>query len=168
MEFRKATRADLPALMTIIDEAIQLLKSQGSPQWQHGYGPSIEKITQDIQMQTLYVLAEQEILALGALIPGVDPVYTAIEEGSWEGTGPYLSIHRVAVSQKAAGRGLAKQLLRSLIEESRQQGITDVRIDTHEQNQGMQKAILSTGFIYRGSVHFPIPDGKRRAYQNNW
>lgn len=165
MDFRKATIEDLPEIMVIIQDAIESLRQQGSPQWQNGYGPSEEKIQHDIQENSLYVLSDGQILALAALIEGEDPVYTAIEEGQWQESAAYLSIHRVAVAKKATGRGIAQQLLRYLIEESKVRKISDIRIDTHELNRGMQKAILKTGFTYRGIVYFPIPDGKRLAYQ---
>ncbi|EOT28859.1 GNAT family N-acetyltransferase [Enterococcus saccharolyticus] len=164
MRFRLATIEDLPSLMSIINDAIQVLHEQGSPQWQNGYGPNEEKLRKDIEAKTMYVLEESTILALGALIPGIDPVYTAIE-GTWEGGSSYMSIHRIAVAKQASGKGLAKTLLQHLVMESQKQGISDVRIDTHALNKGMQKAILDTGFHYRGVVYFPIPDGKRYAYQ---
>lgn len=165
MEFRRATMADLPALMVIVQEAIELLKQQGSPQWQNGYGPTQEKISKMIQKQEMYVLEDQIIVAMGALVHGIDPVYTAIEEGEWQGDAPYISIHRVAVARQFTGKGLAKKILELLVNEAKKQGIDDVRIDTHQLNVGMQKAILSSGFSYCGIVHFPVPEGERKAYQ---
>ncbi|MGX7198132.1 N-acetyltransferase family protein [Enterococcus olivae] len=166
MKFRRATMADLSSIMMIVNEAIELLKKQGSPQWQNGYGPSEEKIVKDIKAHELYVLEEGQVMAIGALVHGIDPVYTAIQEGSWSEDGKsYVSIHRIAVSPKASGRGLAKKMLQSLVEEAERQGIFDVRIDTHQMNVGMQKAIKATGFSFCGRVTFPIPDGERYAYQ---
>ena len=165
MEFRRAELTDLPEVMKIVTDAIHLLGSQGSPQWQAGYGPDEEKIRTDILNHELYVLVEEEILGIIALVSGVDPVYSAIKNGSWIGNGPYVSLHRVAVAIKASGKGVAKQLLRHSIDECIKIGIIDIRIDTHELNIGMQKAILACGFEFRGEVCFPIPHGERKAYQ---
>lgn len=165
MKFRQATLEDLPALMEIVQDAIKILCQQGSPQWQNGYGPNEEKLRNDIEAKVMFVLEDVSILAMGALIPGVDPVYTAIQDGQWEGHASYLSIHRIAVAKQSSGKGLAKSLLIHLVNEGHRQGVRDVRIDTHELNIGMQRAILATGFHYRGIVYFPIPDGKRYAYQ---
>ncbi len=166
MELRKAKVADLPAIMTIISDAITILNEQGSLQWQNGFGPSQMTIEEDIRCEKSYVLVdEKKILGTAALIAGVDPVYTAIEQGHWQKTEPYLSIHRVAVTKEKQGRGLATIFLQGLIATSKNLGIHDIRIDTHERNIGMQKAISKAGFSYRGIVTFPIPDGKRKAYQ---
>ena len=165
MNIRLAKLSDLPRLLEIADGAVQVLKEQGSPQWQNGYGPTEDKLRADIEQQWLYVLENQQVLAFAALVPGVDEVYTNIREGQWEGTAEYLSVHRFAVSKEASGKGLAKLLLSKMIEVASHKGVYDVRIDTHELNIGMQKAILSNGFIYRGKVTFPIPDGDRKAYQ---
>ena len=165
MDIRLAKLSDLPRLLEISNGAIQVLKEQGSPQWQNGYGPTEEKLRVDINHGWLYVLEEEQVLAFAALVPGVDEVYTNIREGQWQGNAEYLSVHRFAVSREVAGKGLAKKLLKAMVKESVTQGISDVRIDTHELNIGMQKAILANGFSYRGKVTFPIPEGDRKAYQ---
>lgn len=56
MKFRLATIEDLSFLMSIINDAIQVLHEQGSPQWQNGYGPNEEKLRKDIDAKTMYVL----------------------------------------------------------------------------------------------------------------
>ena len=52
---RRAQLQDLTAIMKIIDDAKELLKKNGSPQWQNGY-PDQETFTQDIVMQTNWIL----------------------------------------------------------------------------------------------------------------
>ena len=166
LNLRKATEEDLKEMMTIILEAIESLYMQGSPQWQNGYGPSEQQILKDIKMGNCYVLInDKTIVGLASLIPGIDPVYTKIKYGSWQGHDPYVSIHRVAVAKNTRNQGVASSLLKDLIKTAEKQGFKDVRIDTHEQNIGMQKAILKSGLVYRGTVFFPIPEGKRKAYQ---
>ena len=165
MNIRLAKLSDLPRLLEISNGAIQVLKEQGSPQWQNGYGPTEEKLRADINHGWLYVLEEEQVLAFAALVPGVDEVYTNIREGQWQGDAEYLSVHRFAVSRDVSGQGLAKKLLKAMVDQAARQHITDIRIDTHKLNIGMQKAILANGFTYRGQVTFPIPEGDRKAYQ---
>ncbi|MHC5267846.1 GNAT family N-acetyltransferase [Enterococcus sp. LJL98] len=167
MEFRRATINDLPQIMKIMEEATAYLKLQGSPQWQDGNGPTREKINRDIEEQNSYVLVRSDQIVVGtiALIPGIDPVYTAIKEGSWQGEGPYLSLHRVAINRQFSGQGLGLKLLEQAIQQAEREGISDFRIDTHVLNLPMQKAIRQAGFDYRGVVHFPIIHGERLAYQ---
>ena len=63
MKFQQATLSDLLMLTKIMTEAIELLKKQGSPQWQNGHGPTAEKLTEDIQKHRTYILktADDEI-----------------------------------------------------------------------------------------------------------
>lgn len=168
MKFQQATLQDLPQLTKIMSEAIHFLQTQGSPQWQDGYGPTTEKLTVDIQNKATYVLRTDtnEIAGTIALITGVDPAYTNISEGDWLKTqSAYVSFHRVAINQKYRGQNIATQLMEHAILVARDKGFHDLRIDTHELNLAMQKVIAQTGFSYRGVVHFPIPNGKRLAYQ---
>jgi GNAT superfamily N-acetyltransferase len=166
IELRKASITDLPEMMKLFEMGIQSLKRQGSPQWQDGYGPSSEKIAEDIQNQESYVLLYAgQIAASAALVKGIDPVYTAITDGHWSGEGPYASIHRVVVSDYFRGKQLSAYLLKALEQEALAEGISDLRIDTYQANMGMQKVILSCGYHYCGQVVFPIPHGERLAYQ---
>lgn len=167
MKLRLATMADLEVIMGIMAEGIATLKQQQSPQWQDGYGPNHEKIKKDIEMNAcyLFVTDQDEVVATAALIQGTDPVYTAIQDGSWQGEGPYVAIHRVAVAKNQRGKKQATLFLSFLLEKAKALGFSDVRIDTHRLNQPMQKAILANHFIYRGTVFFPIPNGERLAYQ---
>lgn len=168
MDFRIGTLADLSAILEIIESARAYLKEQGSPQWQNGYGPDEATLKGDITAGYLWVAAvEDTVVGTASLIPGIDPVYTAIADGSWTGdaTGEYLSIHRFAVGGDRRGQGIGRQFLQALTEHCFEQGIGDVRIDTYPENRPMIKVILDSGFTYRGIVHFPIPDGERNAYQ---
>lgn len=165
MDFRKAEKKDLPEIMYLVSQGIQSLKKQGSPQWQDGYGPTEQQIEQDITNGAGYILEDEQVAAYASLIEGVDPVYTAIEQGEWVGRQPYVSIHRVVVNTQLTGKGLARKMLVHLICTSQQLGFYDLRIDTYPLNTGMQKAIKNTGFTYRGKVNFPIPYGNRWAYQ---
>ena len=167
MKFQQATFNDLPMLTKIMTEAIELLKKQGSPQWQNGHGPTAQKLTEDIRNHRTYILktASGEIAGTIALIPGVDAAYTAITKGEWQGDAEYLAFHRVAINQRFRGQKIAAKLLEAAVNEAAKSGINDLRIDTHELNIGMQKVIKEAGFHYCGVVHFPIPDGQRLAYQ---
>ena len=167
MEFRQAALMDLKEVHQIMTDGIQYLKHQGSPPWQDGNGPTEMKIKQDIENRDCYVLVNdlEEITGTVALIQGIDPTYTDISEGSWKGVGPYIALHRVAISQKFRGQGIAHLLLSHSLSKCLELGIYDVRIDTHRLNIPMQKAIKTSGFTYRGIVHFPIVNGERLAYQ---
>ncbi|MCI1594851.1 MAG: GNAT family N-acetyltransferase, partial [Pediococcus pentosaceus] len=82
---RKATKADLPAILEIIDAAKAYLKEQGINQWQAGY-PTNQDIEKDIEQKISYVLmVDGEIAATAALWPDRDVNYDDMLEGSWRG-----------------------------------------------------------------------------------
>lgn len=163
--FRPSTLADIPAIGIIINEAKQYLKEQGSPQWQDGHEPHEGVIREDIQKKASYVLTlEDEVVGTIALVAENDPVYEAIE-GKWQGEGPYVSLHHVAVSQKHRGIGLGKNLLTLAIKQSQALGYEDIRIDTYPANQPMLSLIEKCGFTYCGMVYFPFEHGERKAFQ---
>lgn len=167
MQLQLAKLENIKAIMEVFQQGIEYIGKQGSPQWQNGYGPQESQIKRDIQNQQLYLLWDQnnqKIVAIAALIEGIDPVYTAIE-GTWQGGDKYISIHRFVVALEYMGKGMAKYFLKLLITQCQKLDYQDIRIDTHEMNIGMQKAILANDFTYCGKVVFPIPFGERLAYQ---
>lgn len=164
---RKAEKRDVATILSIIKDAQNYLKEQGSPQWQNGFGPNRQAIEDDIDKREGYVMVVEGIVCgYAALVEGIDNSYTKITEGEWDNRyEKYISIHRVALSPAIRGRGLSVQFLPKLISAAQDNGHHDIRIDTHPQNIIMKKTISRSGFIYRGIVHFPIPDGEREAYQ---
>lgn len=164
---RRAQNKDQDKIMEVIHEATEFLRQQGSPQWQNGYGPTLEMILDDIANEVGYVLIhERQVCGYAALISGVDDCYTRITQGSWKETDEeYVSIHRVAMGKAAQGKGLAGPFMHDLMTAGSLRGYNDLRIDTYPRNLIMERVILKAGFLYCGMVEFPIPDGERKAYQ---
>lgn len=164
---RRASAQDINAVAAIIEGATDYLKQQGLPQWQDGYGPTRADIEEDIRREEGYVdLLDGGICGYAAMTGSRDDWYETLTGGSWDETHPeYGAIHRVAFDPSIRGKGLAKPFLRDLIAEAGKLGYRDLRIDTHPGNLIMQKVIVGAGFICRGLITLPIPDGKRRAYQ---
>lgn len=117
------------------------------------------------QKKASYVLTlNGEIVGTVALIAEKDPIYEAID-GKWQGNGPYVSLHHVAVSQNYRGKGLGKTLLTSAIQQAQLLGFEDIRIDTYPANQPMLTLINKLGFVYCGMICFPFEHGERKAFQ---
>lgn len=171
---RKASEADLPQIMEIYEAARAYMAKNGNPtQWTDGY-PSKERIREDMSGGDLYVCVDakgneadttghaldpdkaQDILAVFAFFIGVeDPNYGYIEDGEWLNDRPYGVIHRIAVSEKAHGRGVGLYCLEKCFERC-----DNLRIDTHKDNIPMQKVIKKAGFSYCGVVY--MEDGSPR------
>ena len=166
MIVREAEIEDLERAMQIFDSGKQHMRSEGNTlQWINGY-PSQELIRRDIEQGQFFVWIDeaeeqtnrqQAIHGVFAFIIGEDPTYRHIENGAWLNEKPYGTIHRIASD------GTRKGMLRECLAFCRNL-ISEIRIDTHEQNLSMQKACERLGFQRCGIIY--IADGTPRiAYQ---
>ncbi|MCC4508502.1 GNAT family N-acetyltransferase [Limosilactobacillus reuteri] len=166
---RRAQLQDLPAIIKIIDDAKELLKKNGSPQWQNGY-PNQETLTQDIAMQTNWVLInDNKVAATATLQLTPEPTYRNITQGQWQQPDePYATIHRVAISSNYRGQGLSKLLFSNLLTVGQMQGIKNFRVDTHRSNKAMQHIAENFNFKKRGIIKVNDQnDPERLAYELN-
>ncbi|MCH5358235.1 GNAT family N-acetyltransferase [Lactobacillus reuteri] len=166
---RRAQLQDLPAIMKIIDDAKELLKKNGSPQWQNGY-PNQENFTQDIAMQTNWILInDNKVVATATLQLTPEPTYRNITQGQWQQPDePYATIHRVAISSNYRGQGLSKLLFSNLLTVGQMQGIKNFRVDTHRSNKAMQHIAENFNFKKRGIIKVNDQnDPERLAYELN-
>lgn len=146
-----AEMPDRHDIWEIIHQAIIRRKLDGSTQWQDGY-PNMETIEKDIRDQQGYVLRhEDRIIAYAALIYNDEPAYDQIE-GNWLSEFPFLVIHRVAVSDQMAGKGIATLLLRKIESYAHQKQIPSIRADTNFDNYAMLKVLEKSGYQYCGKV----------------
>ena len=166
---RRAQLQDLTATMKITDDAKELLKKNGSPQWQNGY-PDQETFTQDIVMQTNWILInDNKVVATATLQLTPEPTYRNITQGQWQQPDePYATIHRVAISSNYRGQGLSKLLFSNLLTVGQMQGIKNFRVDTHRSNKAMQHIAENFNFKKRGIIKVNDQnDPERLAYELN-
>lgn len=166
---RRAQLQDLTVIMKIIDDAKELLKKNGSPQWQNGY-PDQENFTQDIVMQTNWILInDNKVVATATLQLTPEPTYRNITQGQWQQPDePYATIHRVAISSNYRGQGLSKLLFSNLLTVGQMQGIKNFRVDTHRSNKAMQHIAENFNFKKRGIIKVNDQnDPERLAYELN-
>lgn len=147
MKIRKTEEKDLPQVLKIYDGARDFMrKNNNLSQWDSSY-PGEESLREDMKNQVSYVLEDdKEIIGTFAFIIGKDSYYDYIEGGSWRKDEPYGVIHRIASNGKI--RGFTKICLDFCIKE-----IPYLRIDTHEDNKAMQKALKSYGFKECGTIY---------------
>ncbi len=151
--FRKANIADLPRIWEILEGAIQRRKQEGSDQWQDGY-PNPTVVRNDISQRAGYVLSDGEVItAYCALLINDEPTYATIK-GEWLTDGDFVVYHRVAVSEKYLGKGLAQQLLKHIEEFALKHHIRSIRADTNFDNPVMLRLFGKLGYHYCGEVIF--------------
>lgn len=162
LHFRKAEPSDHSTIWEIIQGAIARRKADGSRQWQDGY-PNPIVISDDIEREIGFVLCTAyEIVGYAALLINDEPAYDVIE-GNWLSNGDFIVYHRVAISQKHIGQGLAKQLLIHIEKYTLEQGIHSLKVDTNFDNGAMLHLMDTMGYTYCGEVYFR--GSARRAYE---
>ena len=154
---RNARPSDWDDIMEIYAIARGFMKIAGTPtQWGDIFPPE-DMVRNDIALQQNYVVElAGRVQAVFAMIPGVDPTYPVIE-GAWLNDEPYAAVHRVA--SRGEVKGLTGRILDWALAQS-----PNIRIDTHDDNIPMQRALASAGFTPCGRVW--MEDGSPRiAYQ---
>ncbi len=159
MLIRLADKNDLNDILAIYESARCFMRNSGNPnQWGEN-NPPRSKTEEDIEQGCLYAVEDENILAVFYFNIGDDPTYEKIYEGKWLNNEPYGVIHRIAVSDAARGKGIASACFDYAFKM-----INNVKIDTHEDNLPMQRALLKYGFTKCGIIHLANGD-KRIAFQ---
>ncbi len=160
---RKARAEEAEAIWSIIKQAIDKRKEEGSNQWQDGY-PNLGVIQRDIELGYGYVHvdADGEVYGYLALIFEIEPAYEIIE-GKWLTDQPYGVVHRIAVSQANYVKGQASKMLKEVEELCKERQVYSLRVDTNFDNVGMLRVFEKLGYTYCGEVYFR--GGARRAYE---
>lgn len=157
MKLRIAQEENFNEIMEIINAAKRHLKDQGIDQWQHGY-PDEELIHSDIAEQKgLLLLDDEEIVGYIYMSFDGEPAYNDIV-GKWEYDEPYMVLHRLAISDKARGKGYGTEVFKLLTEHALTLGVHCCRVDTDSDNHKMQHIFKKNGFIERGIIQFEDSD----------
>lgn len=160
--FRKATFREHSQIWEILQQAIIRRKEDGSNQWQDGY-PNPEVIRKDIEKEAGFVLTEGEtIIGYCAVLINDEPEYAKIE-GKWLTNNDFVVFHRVAVSDKYLGKGLARKMLGCIEAFALSNSIYSIKADTNFDNLAMLKIFEKMGYEYCGEVYFR--GNPRRAYE---
>ncbi len=160
MLIRKTTPADIETVMEIYERARLRMAKEGNPtQWGNNHPPQ-SLIEEDIKNGFSYVCIEDDtIVGVFYYAVGNDPTYTIIEDGHWLSDAPYGVIHRIAID--VPYKGYAKKAIDWCFANH-----SNLRIDTHEDNKVMQRALQKNGFTYCGIIY--VADGsKRLAFQRD-
>ncbi len=156
---RPSTLADLPQIEAIYASARAFMRLRGNPnQWKEDR-PLSEEVVRDILAGHHHVILDgDEIVACFSALPSPDPTYFDIE-GEWLNDNPYYVIHKIAKGRNVPG--ILETAVAFCLDK-----VDDVRIDTHFQNQPMQKALATLGFLYCGVI--TLSNGEpRNAYHLN-
>lgn len=152
---RLATIEDIEDVLNIIRECQQLMRQRGIDQWQNGY-PNRESIVNDIIASRGYILVcNNQIAAYAALIFDGEEAYSYLKGGEWlTTTENYLTIHRLAVSDKFRGQNIGESFFLLSEKESLIRNVASIRCDTHKDNRFMLRLLKRLNYTYCGQVSY--------------
>lgn len=161
-QFRAATAADVPTIWDILAQAIERRRLDGSEQWQDGY-PNPDVIKKDIADGAGYVLTDGPVIAAyGALKVNDEPAYLHID-GNWLTDGDFLVVHRVAVSDQMAGKGVATRFFKILEDFAKSRSVYSIKVDTNFDNSAMLHILEKLDYYYCGEVM--LRGAPRKAFE---
>ena len=163
IRFRKAKVEDHETIWSIIQDAIERRRLDGSKQWQDGY-PNSETISKDIEKGVGFVLINNydEVVAYSAVLLNDEPAYDHID-GNWLSNDDYLVVHRVAVSNDVLGKGIAQLIFNKIENYALEQNIHSIKVDTNFDNIAMLRILEKLGYTYCGEVN--IRGAARKAFE---
>lgn len=160
LSIRKTKPDDLPEVMQVYETARCFMKQTGNPsQWGDSY-PSTEVIKRDIENGRSFVCLNESdgiVAVFYFQMEEADPTYLKIVDGDWLNDEKYGVIHRIASSGKE--KGVMNAVIQFCFNK-----INNIRIDTHRDNEVMQKILKKLDFQYCGIIFLENGD-ERLAYQ---
>ena len=165
LTIRRATSADLPAILGLISRVVPLMHAVGNFQWEADY-PNAAVFQRDIEHQHLWV-AElgSQLVGMAALTTDQDPEYA---QADWDATLPALVTHRLAVDPAAQGQGVAVALLKQAEDLAREQNLAVLRVDTNSENQATQRLFPKLGYRFAGEITLAFRPGLRFFCYEKW
>lgn len=150
---RRATPAEAPRVMDILNDGKRAIARFGIAQWQQGY-PNIASVEADLAADACWVAVDAAGALVGtlALHAEPDPEYVS-PEIAWltpntdaDGTPTYLAIHRCATAAGALKRGVMGFMFDEAAQLARAAGRRSLRVDTHPGNVAMRAFLERHGF----------------------
>lgn len=146
---RKAGLSDLDAVCTFYQNVIHTLEnSTNYPLWEWGVHPTEDMIRKAIENGQMSVLCQDSQIAGAAFLN--EESADGYDRLSWQCPDTFQVIHLFAVSDALRGTGAAGYFLEQLLENSRSDGFSSIRLDLIAGNEPARKLYLKHGFVSRG------------------
>ena len=149
MTVRRATNADVVEIMALINEVVPAMNAAGNFQWDNSY-PNAHVFEEDIERKELWVAeVDDEIAGIAAITTGQEPEYAEV---GWDINEIAIVTHRLAVSPRHRGKGIAAALLAEAEQEAMRRNIKLLRIDTNTANEATKKLFPKLGYRFAGEI----------------
>jgi GNAT superfamily N-acetyltransferase len=158
MLIRPATLNDIPQIMQLVAEVVPAMIASGNLQWDERY-PNAGVFANDITLNQLWVAeVDGQIAGITAITTDQSSEYAEV---GWDVTEKAIVTHRLAVSPRFRGMGIAAALLQQAEQVAINQEINILRIDTNTNNQATQKLFPKLGYAYAGEIGLEFRPGLR-------
>lgn len=149
MTIHRATLNDIPGITEVIKEVVPLMNAAGNFQWDATY-PNKQVFENDIAANQLWIAKVGDSVAgVAAITTDQDAEYADV---GWDINELAIVTHRLAVSPRFQGMGIAAALLEQAEQEAINRGISLLRIDTNASNQATQKLFPKLGYVFAGEI----------------
>jgi len=166
---RKACPSDMRELLDVVREGRARIRALGIDQWTNGY-PGEVNFQGDMERGECWVSVDAQGKVDGVMTVMLTPDESYAEiDGKWlVDRQLYGSVHRMAVADRASGKGVSAEMMRFAEQLSVDAGAKSIRVDTHLGNKAMNRFLQKNGFSYCGIVRVistEIGDNRRNAYE---
>lgn len=143
LEFRKATRGEIPLVVEIYDS----VRNGEFCVWSDSY-PTVEDAVADEAAGCLYVLVKDgDVIGCAS----VEPVAEDDDLPFWRVVdGSHREISRIAIAPRMQGRGYARVMVSALISELEATGVSSVHLLAAKKNPPAYKTYRALGFEFLG------------------
>jgi len=149
MIIRPAMLNDIPGIMRLIAEVVPVMNAAGNFQWDNSY-PNAAVFEKDIELNQLWVAdVHGDIAGVSAITTDQESEYAQV---GWDLNETAIVTHRLAVSTRHRGQGIAAKLMQQAEDEAIRRGIKILRIDTNTNNKATQQLFPKLGYIYAGEI----------------
>jgi len=156
MIIRRALLSDVPSIMQVIADVVPAMRESGNYQWDHTY-PNSAVFEEDIAVDQLWVAElDNEIAGVAAITTEQYPEYATVGLDINETA---IVVHRLAVSPRFRGKGIAAALMQQAESEAIKRDIKTLRIDTNTANQATQKLFPKMGYRFAGEMGLDFRPG---------
>jgi GNAT superfamily N-acetyltransferase len=158
MTTRPAILSDIPKIMKLIAEVVPGMNASGNMQWDHTY-PNPEVFESDIAQNQLWVAdADGDIAGVSAI---TTEQYAEYADVGLDISETAIVTHRLAVSPRFRGQGIAVLLLQQAEREAIKRGIKTLRIDTNKMNEAAGRLFPKLGYRFAGEMGLDFRPGLR-------
>lgn len=150
--YEKAQENDKDAVMELLDAAKEDMAQNGIDQWDELY-PSIADVGEDIKEGTLTLVKQgKNLTAVYTINKKQDSAY---KFGDFkDNSDNYVVLHRLCVSPKCQGMGIAAGTLAHIDEQAKKEGWSSIRLDVFTKNPRAVKLYENAGYRYAGDAYF--------------